>query len=131
MVNGHRHRLISEGLVKPMAEEELARRKALRDRRIKGEKITDPPVFCVYRKDDPDRSVYDIPDAECEDAELIADHLYSWEAVGLVRSLGMNDKQQPPRPNPAHPPLSMYGTCMMSVWEAWEARHAQATMFEV
>lgn len=128
-MTGHRERLISAGLVTPMTATEIARRSIFLARKAKGEKITNAPIFCVFRRDEPHRILYNIPGEECEDAELIANYLFSWEAFQLANNLNLNDKQQPPRPNPTLPPLPMYAMCEMSVWEEWEARRAQITMF--
>lgn len=124
----HRQRLIEEGLHTPLTPHDIAERKGLLLRRGRGEKIQDPPKYCVYRADHHMGNITRPDEYQCKDAELIADHLRGYEAHNLCSRLNLHDKQQPPRPNHWHPPLEMYRIADMDDWAEWEAQHAQIRM---
>ena len=124
-MTNHRQRLIDEGLYKPLTPYDIAQRNGELQRREQGEKIQDPPIYCVYRADHPNSNITRPDDLQCKDAELIASHLRGYEAHRLCFYLSENDKQQPPRPNPYLPPLEMYRIANMEDWAEWEAAHAQ------
>ena len=124
-MTGHRERLIKEGLFKPLTPYDIAERNGLLQRRTQGEKIQDPPFYCVYRADHHMGNITRQDEYQCKDAELIADHLRGYEAHRLCNWLNSYDKQQPPRPNPHLPPLEMYRIANMEDWEAWEAKNSQ------
>ncbi|MBR5889112.1 MAG: hypothetical protein IKY92_03630 [Akkermansia sp.] len=128
MEKNHRQRLIEEGLYEPLTPNDIAERKELLERRARGEKIQDPPIYCVYRADDPWTHIDTSLGKKCQDAELIADHLRGYEAQSLCSRLCIYDKQQPPRTRPWLPPLDMYRISKMDDWDAWEAQHAQLRM---
>lgn len=128
MEKTHRQRLIEEGLYTPLTPHDIAERNGILLRWKGGEKIQDVPNNCVYRADSPWSNIQRPDEKQCKEAELIADRLYSWEAWRLCNSLNYHDKQQPPRPNPHHPPLEMYRIASMDDWKEWEDRHAQIEM---
>ena len=124
----HRERLIEEGLYKPLTPYDISERNGLLQRRSNGEKVQDPPIYCVYRADTPNGNISRPDEYQCKDAELIASHLRGYEAHRLAFHLSTYDKQQPPRPRPYHPPLEMYRVATMEDWAEWEAKHSQMTL---
>ena len=127
-MTGHRERLIKEGLYTPLTPYDIAERNGLLQRRAQGEKIQDPPIYCVYRADHPFSNITRPDEYQCKDAELIQSHLRGYEAHRLANYLSIYDKTQPPRPKPNLPPLEMYRIANMDDWAAWEAEHSQLVL---
>lgn len=98
-MEGHRQRLIESGLLVPLSNEEIARRNGIMvqiaDRKARGEKVRsgDIPNCCVFRSDDHRNHVLPSENRCCQDAELIADKLYSYEASRICHYLGIYDPE--------------------------------------
>ena len=120
----NRERLIEAGLFRPLRENVIYYRERLLDRIAEGEKVYVPPVYCVYRADDPFSSIYPEDKKRCKEAELISDKLTSYEAHALCDRLNNRDPEQP-RGKQHLPPLGMYRICHVSEWEAWEQNQEQ------
>lgn len=127
MEKGHRERLIEIGLYEPLPPSVLRDREKILERSRNGEKIKDKPCHCVIRVDGAFRQLWH-PDEEdrCQNAELIAEKLYSWEAWNLVSRLEQKDDQQPK--SRAGYFLGLYRICSISDWEEWEAQHSQIAL---
>lgn len=121
----HRDRLIAAGLFTPLSASQICRRNDILFQLKQGVKVYEAPTHCVFRRDAPNRHVQLPGPLECQQAELIEQRLFSYEAHRLCDQLNRRDPEQPPRPNPALPPIGMYGICSMDDWADWEQRHAQ------
>ena len=132
-MEGHRQRLIESGLLHPLSNEEIARRNGIiaqmAERKARGEKVRrgDIPNCCVIRSDEHRNHIILSGDRRCQDAELIADHLYGYEASRICHHLGIYDTEQPPRALKGLPPLEMYKWCTRPEWDEWVAQRAQKT----
>ena len=130
-MEGHRQRLIESGLLVPLSNEEIARRNGLlvqiAERKARGDKCrgVDVPVYCVFRADKPFCHIQLSGNRCCEDAELIADKLFGYEASRICHHLGIHDTEQPPRPLKGLPPFEMYRMCTRAEWDEWVAQRAQ------
>ena len=130
-MEGHRQRLIESGLLVPLSNEEIARRNGIlqhiAERRAQGDKCkgVDIPEYCVFRADKHNCHIFLSGNRRCEDAELIADKLFSYEASCICHHLGIYDTEQPPRPLKGLPPFEMYRKCTRSEWDEWVAQRAQ------
>lgn len=130
-MEGHRQRLIESGLLVPLSKEEIARRNGIlqhiAERRAQGDKCkgVDIPEYCVFRADKHNCHIFLSGNRCCEDAELIADKLFSYEASRICHHLGIYDTEQPPRPLKGLPPFEMYRKCTRSEWDEWVAQRAQ------
>ena len=102
-MEGHRQRLIESGLLVPLSNEEIARRNGIlqhiAERRAQGDKCkgVDVSEYCVFRTDKHNCHILFSDDRRCEDAELIADKLFYYEASHICHHLGIYDTEQPPR----------------------------------
>lgn len=126
-MTGHRERLIEMGLYEPLTPHDIQEREEILSRVKRGEKIKDKPSQCVIRVDGPFKQLWH-PDEEerCQDAELIADNLYSWEAWSLLSRLEQKDDQQPKSARGWF--LGLYRICSIADWKAWEAEHSQLAL---
>lgn len=130
-MEGHRQRLIESGLLVPLSNEEIARRNGLlvqiAERKNRGDKCrgVDIPEYCVFRADKPFCHILLSGNRCCEDAELIADKLFSYEASRICHHLGIYDTEQPPRPLKGLPPFEMYRKCTRAEWNEWVAWRTQ------
>lgn len=130
-MTGHRERLIESGLFFPLSNEEIARRNGIMqhvtERRTQGDKCKgiDIPEYCVFRADKPLCHIQLSGNKCCEDAELIADKLFSYEASRICHYFGIHDTEQPPRPLKGLPPFEMYRMCTRAEWDEWVAQRAQ------
>ena len=130
-MEGHRQRLIESGLLVPLSNEEIARRNGILQRiavrRARGDKCkgADIPEYCVFRADKHNCHIFLSGNRRCEDAELIADKLFSYEASRICHHLGIYDTDQPPRPLKGLPPFEMYRKCTRLEWDEWVAQRAQ------
>lgn len=135
-MTGHRQRLIESGLLVTLSNEEVARRngilQSITERRAQGDKCkgVDIPEYCVFRADKPNCHIHLSGNRCCEDAELIADKLFYYEASRICHHLGIYDTEQPSRPLKGLPPFEMYKLCSRAEWEEWLFRKAQITIFE-
>lgn len=127
----HRERLIALGLLQVMPEALICERNNILFRIQQGEVEPNPPLFCVYRKDEPSRCVVSKRPNQCKDAELIADKLKSYEAQLLASNLNRRDPDQPGRERPNDLPGKMYAVCKMSDWADWETNRNQMVLKEV
>ena len=130
-MEGHRQRLIESGLLVPLSNEEIARRNGIiqqiAERKARGDKCrgVDIPEYCVFRADKPFCHIQLSGNRRCEDAELIADKLFGYEASRICHHLGIHDTEQPPRPLTGLPPFEMYKWCTRAEWDEWVAQRAQ------
>lgn len=127
----HRERLIAAGVFKPMDPARISERNDVLFRIQQGERVEDPPIYCVFRRDEPFRHVILSDEHECAEAELIESRLRSYEANALVNRLNYHDPEQPGRERPYLPPVGMYAICRMEDWSDWENRHNQLMLEEV
>lgn len=132
-MEGHRQRLIESGLLVPLSKEEIARRNGIMvqiaERKARGEKVRsgDIPNCCVFRSDDHRNHVLLLGNRCCQDAELIADKLYSYEASRICHHLGLNDPEQPPRSLKGLSPFEMYKWCTRPEWDEWVEQRSRTT----
>lgn len=130
-MTGHKQRLIESGLLVPLSKEEIARRNGIiqriTERKAQGDKCkgVDIPEYCVFRADKPFCHILLSGNRSCEDAELIADKLFSYEASRICHYLGIHDAEQPPRSLKGLPPFEMYRMCTRAEWDKWVAQRAQ------
>ncbi len=131
-MQGHKGRLIESGLLSPLSPEETVKRMGILLRVENGAKIPaeEVPNYVVFRADKPFTHVSLAANKRCEDAELIADHLYYYEAYRLCRELASKDPEQPERALKHLPKFEMYKICSHKEWGSWVTDKSQISIFD-
>ena len=122
--------LIERGLLKPRLQEEEAKRNAILKRIEEGEKIKEPPIYCVFRADSPYTHVVFDGYLKCKTADMIEEKLYPYEAHVLCTKLNNQDDRLPLKHIKSPYRQELYKICTMSDWQFWLDDMAQVSIFD-
>ena len=114
----HKQRLIEQGLLKPMSEEERKRRKEI----LNSKEVKDKPHYCIFRVNNWFEQIELNSSHICLSPELIQDYLYGHESWRIYNYLSRYDLEQPKSNGNT---LSLYRITDMDYFEEWQNKNSQ------
>ena len=120
----HRQRLIEQGLLKPMSEEECRRRKEI----INSKEVKSKPHYCIFRVNNWFEQIETNASHICLNPELIQDYLYGHEVWRICNYLSRYDLEQPKSNGNT---LSLYRIADMEYFQEQTNKNAQLKLNEV